>query len=110
MWGQADAAKQEFLDPLTNVFYKDENGQLWPITTKSAPEPMVRCQCKTSCDSLKCSCKSQALSCVQNYVTVEQTARMSKTVRTSNLSVTVMDIVQMMEVFKLFFRFSYMTI
>ena len=70
VWGQADIAQQEFLDPLLNGYIKDADGQMRPITTKALPAPeaiieMVRCQCKTKCVSRKCSCKSEGLSCTE---------------------------------------------
>ena len=63
VWGQAHIAQQEFLDPLQNGYYKDEDGQLKPIATESLPAPeaiieMVRCQCKGDCSSHRCSCDS----------------------------------------------------
>ena len=68
VWGQADIAQQEFMDPLENGFYKDNNDYMQPIRTESLPAPeaiieMVRCQCKTDCSSHRCSCRSKELSC-----------------------------------------------
>jgi len=70
VWGQADIAQQEFLDPLQNGYYKDEDGQLKPMTTESLPAPeaiieMVRCQCKADCSSHRCSCNSVELPCTE---------------------------------------------
>ncbi|KAJ8377536.1 hypothetical protein AAFF_G00256320 [Aldrovandia affinis] len=39
VWGQADIAQQEFLDPLQNGYYKDKDGQLKPVTTEFLPAP-----------------------------------------------------------------------
>ncbi|KAJ8358104.1 hypothetical protein AAFF_G00034000 [Aldrovandia affinis] len=39
VWGQADIAQQEFLDPLQNAYYKDKDGQLKPVTTEFLPAP-----------------------------------------------------------------------
>ena len=39
VWGQADIAQQEFMDPLENGFYKDNNDYMQPITTESLPAP-----------------------------------------------------------------------
>ena len=70
VWDQVDTAWQELLDPLLNGYYKDESGQLRPITTKSLPAPeaiiaMVRCKCKKDCTYNRCSCKLQALPCTE---------------------------------------------
>ena len=70
VWGQADIAEQEFIDPLLNGYYKDKDGMLKPITTESLPAPeaiieMVRCRCKKDCSSRRCSCKSNDLTCTE---------------------------------------------
>ena len=70
VWGQADIAQQEFVDPLLNGYYKDRDGMLRPITTESLPAPeaiieMVRCRCKKDCSSRRCSCKSNDLTCTE---------------------------------------------
>ena len=68
IWGQASVANQHFLDPLQFGFYKDSDGQIKPTTTEMLPAPkaiieMVRCQCKGTCSSSKCSCRSKDLTC-----------------------------------------------
>ena len=70
VWAQASIARQEFLDPLQNGFYKDKDGLVKPTTTELLPAPeaimeMVRCQCKTDCSSARCSCKSRELACTE---------------------------------------------
>ena len=39
VWSQAHVAQQEFLDPLNNGYFKDEDGQLKSVTTESLPVP-----------------------------------------------------------------------
>ena len=70
VWGQADIAQQEFIDPLLNGYYRDKDEMLKPVTTNSLPAPeaiieMVRCQCKKDCSSRRCSCKSNDLTCTE---------------------------------------------
>ena len=70
VWGQADIAQQEFIDPLQNGYHKDKDGQLKPVPTELLPAPeaiieMVRCQCKADCSSNRCSCKSLGLPCTE---------------------------------------------
>ena len=39
VWGEASIAQQELLDPLQNVFCKDDNWALVPHTTDDLPAP-----------------------------------------------------------------------
>ena len=51
-----------------NYGWKINGGELIPVTTTLSPAPdtllkMIRCQCKGSCMTSKCSCKKQGLYC-----------------------------------------------
>lgn len=70
VWAQADIPMQEFPDPLENGFYRDKDGLLKPMTTEDLPAPeaiveMINCRCKTSCSTLRCSCKTVDLTCTE---------------------------------------------
>ena len=70
VWGQANIAQQEFLDPLQNVFCKDAYGDLVPHTTDDLPAPktiieMVNCHCKGNCSSQRGGCRSHNLPCTE---------------------------------------------
>lgn len=48
--------------------WKNVNNQLLPITTDLPPAPaellkIIRCNCKTDCDSKRCSCRKHGLDC-----------------------------------------------
>lgn len=69
VWGQASIALQDpQLDPLQNGYHKESDGRLKPTMTDALPAPktiieMVSCQCKTDCSSVRCSCRTNNLSC-----------------------------------------------
>ena len=42
MWGQADIAQQEFLEPLHKGYHKDKDGQLKPVTADLPPAPEAK--------------------------------------------------------------------
>lgn len=68
IWGQASRSLQHNLDPLTNGYHVESNGHIVPTTTTMEPAPnevieMVSCGCKKNCNSKRCSCRSNELSC-----------------------------------------------
>jgi hypothetical protein len=70
VWCQATVMQQQPFDPLKFGYHKDAGGQILPITTKvlSAPQAiieLVRCNCKTSCSTQRCSCRLNNLTCTE---------------------------------------------
>ena len=66
VWYQATVMHQQPFELLQFGYYKDTDGQLLPVTTQVLPAPqaiieLVRCQCKTNCSTLKCSCRCNNL-------------------------------------------------
>ncbi len=62
--------QQQPFEPLQFGYYKDTDDQLLPVTTLVLPAPqaiieMVRCQCKTNCSTLRCSCQRSNLPCTE---------------------------------------------
>ena len=48
--------------------WKESDGKLMPVTTDLDPAPIdllrvVRCNCQTDCNTLRCSCKKHGLTC-----------------------------------------------
>ena len=70
VWYQATVMHQQPFEPLQFGYYKDTDGRLLPVTTRVLPAPqaiieLVRCQCKTNCSTLKCSCRCNNLPCTE---------------------------------------------
>ena len=54
--------------PATDWGWYLSSGNLYPIKTSKAPAPsslikMIRCQCKSSCDNHRCTCRKNGLEC-----------------------------------------------
>jgi len=52
----------------TDWGWKEKDGQLLPISTDEDPAPtylieMIRCNCKTGCNTSRCTCRKQGLEC-----------------------------------------------
>ncbi len=70
VWYQTTIMQQQPFEPLQFGYYKDTDDQLLPVTTLVLPAPqaiieMVRCQCKTNCSTLRCSCQRSNLPCTE---------------------------------------------
>ena len=70
VWHQATVMQQQPFEPLQFGYSKERDGQLFPVTTLVLPAPqaiieLVRCQCKTNCSTLTCSCRHNNLPCTE---------------------------------------------
>ena len=68
IWYQVTVMHQQPFEMLQFGYYKDTDSQLLPVTTQVLPASQaiiefVRCQCKTNCSTLKCSCQCNNLPC-----------------------------------------------
>ena len=55
--------QQPFFEPLQFGYSKDGDGQLLPVTTLFSLHH--RCQCKTNCSTLRCSCRHNNVPCTE---------------------------------------------